>query len=302
MPILRKAHNKQNPYVMINRNSIQNKGLTFQARGLLSYLLSLPEDWSISVKHLITQSPAEKTTIYSILKELEGFRYIKRKTIRNEKKQIEKIEYLIYETPFAIEEKPLPEKLEAALLDPANQPLHNNKKEKGDIDRKESTKKDVAPQPAHISFSFKLNKFTGITEEQLTKWKEAFPNIDIALEIEKATEWVANLPARNKKRRGWIAWFNKVWFPRASEALKYKSNGKTQAKANKLIYDRLESIYRRYKDWCEHSNDPLVLNKGLMVLTETHFYDSKNSDYKYNLDYDKFITLLKEKYGYTYGI
>jgi len=169
-------------------------------------------------------------------------------------------------------------------------------KEKPSEEEPLKKKFSVSTKPAKISFSFKENRFNGISNDQVSKWKKDFPSIDIMKEGEKARQWVVNNPARNKKRKNWNLFFENEWFPRASEALKNKSNVKTQIKDNKAIYDRLKPIYDRYMNWFEASKDPCVYERGYLHLKEDYFYESKFIEGKYNLDYDKFITLLKKTY------
>ncbi len=56
--------------------------LSFQAMGMLAYLLSKPANWSINIEHLanVTQGTAKKTGkegVYNILKELKAAGYVR---------------------------------------------------------------------------------------------------------------------------------------------------------------------------------------------------------------------------------
>ena len=50
--IRRSPHDPANPYVMIRRDAAADRRLTWKARGLLCYLLSLPDGWDIRVDDL----------------------------------------------------------------------------------------------------------------------------------------------------------------------------------------------------------------------------------------------------------
>ena len=50
--IIRKAKNKDNPYVMMAKSAVQDDKLSWKATGLLSYILSLPDDWQIYLEHV----------------------------------------------------------------------------------------------------------------------------------------------------------------------------------------------------------------------------------------------------------
>jgi hypothetical protein len=45
MSIFRVSKNKENPYVMIDKRSIGNDKISWKAKGILAYCLSMPDDW-----------------------------------------------------------------------------------------------------------------------------------------------------------------------------------------------------------------------------------------------------------------
>jgi hypothetical protein len=67
---------RENPYVMIERATVQDKRLSWEARGLLVYLLSLPADWDIRVSHLQTEGDAGRDALRAILRELQECGYV----------------------------------------------------------------------------------------------------------------------------------------------------------------------------------------------------------------------------------
>ncbi len=74
-------------------------------------------------------------------------------------------------------------------------------------------KKSVQHPPLpRIDFNFEQRDFIGITEEDITSWSEAFPVVDIKLEIKKAREWLLSNPERRKKkyRKFLTAWFSRT--------------------------------------------------------------------------------------------
>lgn len=79
--------------------------MSLKAKGLLSLMLSLPDDWNYSVSGLVTLSKDGKDSVMSALGELEDFGYLKRQRIVNSKGQFAGIEYNIYEEPQS--EKPI---------------------------------------------------------------------------------------------------------------------------------------------------------------------------------------------------
>lgn len=72
--ILRQAHKKS--YTVIANSLAQNNSLSLRARGLMLYLLSLPDDWEIHVNHLVKIMKEGREQITAIVQELKEAKYI----------------------------------------------------------------------------------------------------------------------------------------------------------------------------------------------------------------------------------
>jgi hypothetical protein len=86
----------------MSNHHLTNKDLTLKAKGLMSVMLSLPDDWDYSAKGLATLSLGGEDAVKSALKELEEQGYLKRTPIR-EKGIIRDWQYDIYENPESLE-------------------------------------------------------------------------------------------------------------------------------------------------------------------------------------------------------
>ena len=73
--------------------------MSLKAKGLLSLMLSLPDDWNYSVAGLVKLSKDGKDGVMTALAELEEFGYLTRERLTNQKGQFSGIEYNIYEQP-----------------------------------------------------------------------------------------------------------------------------------------------------------------------------------------------------------
>ena len=82
---------------------LRNKGLSLKAKGLLSLMLSLPEDWDYTVKGLAYICKDGIDSINGAIKELETTGYMSRQRVRNEKGQLANTEYTIREYPKAMD-------------------------------------------------------------------------------------------------------------------------------------------------------------------------------------------------------
>lgn len=118
-----RVHKNANFTVMSNTH-FKEKKMSLKAKGLLSLMLSLPDDWNYSISGLVTLSKDGKDSVMSALAELETFGYLERTRTVNEKGQFSGIEYNIFEQPQT--EKPAAEKQHSALpiLEEANAENH----------------------------------------------------------------------------------------------------------------------------------------------------------------------------------
>ena len=102
--------NKTKDYTVMSNHHFKNKNLSLKAKGLLSLMLSLPDDWNYSIKGFVTLNKDGRDSVMAALKELESEGYIVRRRLRNAKGQVADTEYIISETPmsdFPTQEKPI---------------------------------------------------------------------------------------------------------------------------------------------------------------------------------------------------
>lgn len=113
-----RVHKDANFTVMSNYH-FKEKKMSLKSKGLLSLMLSLPDDWDYSVAGLATLSKDGKDSVMSALGELEKFGYLTRTRLTDDRGRFAGIEYNIYEKPVAdkpisansTEDKPISEKL-----------------------------------------------------------------------------------------------------------------------------------------------------------------------------------------------
>ena len=90
---------KTRDYTVMSNHHLRNAGLSLKSKGLLSMMLSLPEDWNYTTRGLAKICKEGTDSIGSALKELEHAGYIVRNRLRDSKGKIVDVEYVIYETP-----------------------------------------------------------------------------------------------------------------------------------------------------------------------------------------------------------
>jgi hypothetical protein len=90
---------KTKGYTVMSNHHLRNKNLTLKAKGLLSLMLSLPEEWDYTLRGLAYICKENIDAIRTAVCELEAAEYIERSRIRDEKGHLSGTEYIIYEQP-----------------------------------------------------------------------------------------------------------------------------------------------------------------------------------------------------------
>lgn len=93
-----RIHKNKN-YITMGKYHLKEKEMSLKAIGLLSVMLSLPDNWDYSVAGLTAIRSESKNTINAILQELEQFGYLVRTQLRNTQGIITGYNYDIYEEP-----------------------------------------------------------------------------------------------------------------------------------------------------------------------------------------------------------
>lgn len=106
MSIIRVEHKQR--YAIIANATLQDQNLSWEALGMLVYLLSKPDSWEISPAALQKERNGGRDKIYRILNELIKFGYVKRTTQHNSKGHIS-YDYLVHEIPHLDNPNPCPE-------------------------------------------------------------------------------------------------------------------------------------------------------------------------------------------------
>ena len=99
---------KTRDYTVMSNHHLRNRGLSLKAKGLLSLMLSLPEEWDYTTKGLAYICKDGVDSISAGIRELEERGYLRRQRLRNANGQLGAIEYTIMERP--IPPKPMQEK------------------------------------------------------------------------------------------------------------------------------------------------------------------------------------------------
>jgi hypothetical protein len=97
MSVIKQGKRRTKPFFQVARSTIEDKDLSWEARGLLCYLLSKPENWTVRMSDLGKKGPAGKYIIRRIVQELIDQGYMTREPSRGEKGKLSGWEYTVYE-------------------------------------------------------------------------------------------------------------------------------------------------------------------------------------------------------------
>ena len=93
---------KNSGYTVMSNHHLRNRALSLKAKGLLSQMLSLPEDWDYTLQGLARINRESIDAIRQAIRELEQAGYIQRSRERDEKGRLRGADYVIFELPQPI--------------------------------------------------------------------------------------------------------------------------------------------------------------------------------------------------------
>ena len=188
---------KAKGYTVMSNHHLRNHTLSLKAKGLLSQMLSLPEDWDYTLQGLAQINKESIDAIREAVRELERAGYIKRSRERDERGCLRGTVYTIYEQPHAEPTPEEPTQEKPALDNPTLEKpaLDNPTLEKPMLDKPtlenptqlntESTKKRKR-QSKDLSITDSIpfpSGFPDVTAQKRTEAKESFERYrDLILE------------------------------------------------------------------------------------------------------------------------
>ncbi|EMN7730398.1 DnaD domain protein [Bacillus cereus] len=116
---------KDNNYSVINNTGLKDKRLSWKAKGILAYILTLPDDWVFYREELSKHAKDGINSLRAGMQELKEYGYIKRFPVRDEKNKIVRWETIIYEIP--VDDYPPVENPPAGKPVAGNLPVENHK-------------------------------------------------------------------------------------------------------------------------------------------------------------------------------
>ena len=177
MEVIRVIKNKN--YTTISNQLFKNKGISLKAKGLMAYLLSLPNDWNLSINGIVACSREGRGAIRNTFTELISAGYIERIQIRDKGKFVG-YDYFVFEQPKC--NKPT-----------SDNPITDNSIQISKEVTKEIINKNISIKEKFISEVNSFEYEDGLKEEFIDYWCEGKkqmrwqkqPTFDISLRLKR---------------------------------------------------------------------------------------------------------------------
>ena len=138
---------KEKNYTVLDNTFIKDTRLSWKAKGLMTYLLSLPDDWTIHLSEIEKHASDGKSALRSAINELKEFGYLKAEQKRENNRFAEMV-YIIIENPdFPLTDFQQTENLQTENLNSENQTLQNTNNDK--VLNKQSTDNNIPKEKKH---------------------------------------------------------------------------------------------------------------------------------------------------------
>ena len=193
--------NKTSDYTVISNYHLREKGMSLKAKGLLTLMLSLPENWDYSISGLASICAENETAIKTGLNELKKFGYLRiSKIFPNKKRGNKKIEYVyeIFEKPLKEDKRQKEQKTEEQMLESQvvenqgveNLPLESQAVEnQGQLSTKElNTNKLNTKEVSTKEYIHVKNEFSQSCEKIKNQWIKIAYEFDLSGKQLKITD------------------------------------------------------------------------------------------------------------------
>ena len=169
------ARRKTSKYTTISNVFLRDKNLSLKAKGFLTVIMALPDDWDFSIKGICSILKEGKSAIYGVVQELKENRYCKTTPSRDEKGLILGLDYMFYEEPY--EEEPQQDNPHTENRDMDNMPQLNTKDDKEnnrtkDLPKEERIDKSILKKKAKFDVYADLSYVDAAYADIWKEWLE----------------------------------------------------------------------------------------------------------------------------------
>lgn len=138
---------KEKNYTVLDNTFIKDTRLSWKAKGLMTYLLSLPDDWIIHLSEIEKHATDGKSALRTAINELKELGYLKAEQKRENNRFAEMV-YIIIENPDSpLTDFQQAENLQTEKQFTENQPLQNTNNNK--VLNKQNTNNNIPKEKKH---------------------------------------------------------------------------------------------------------------------------------------------------------
>ena len=243
---------KTSDFTVMSNHHLKNNQLSLKAKGLLSFMLSCPDDWDYTVKGLESYCKDGRDGIIAAIKELEEQGYVVRQRTRNKLGQLKTVEYIIFENPELqnlsgepITEKPSLESEPNTDLPISAFPISENPSQLNtkynkilNIQNTNSCSEQGSEQPV-ITLTLNNGNEYPVSKEYFNKLSKKYGNTYVTVELEKMRIWCLKNPNKRKTEKG-MPRFIVGWLKRGQNDEKTHDLGRTYRSANPVYAEEGE--------------------------------------------------------------
>ena len=230
MAIIRRCKRQSN-FTIIDNDVLRDSRMSWKAQGILTYCLSLPDNWEINIKHLSRLRPDGRDSTMSGLKELKQLGYIRKVRITDDSGRIVKWETQIFDVPQLLDQNTgNPHSGNATMWETQNTGNPHsgiggdiiNTVSKKDLDQRKKKKEEERERALSLSedFSFSENQDGAEQENPGSQDLDQSPPEDSTVNEEDLNSQKKNTAAPQNNEAWDVDVLNKIW--EANKSPKWK--------------------------------------------------------------------------------
>jgi len=238
MTVLKIKHHEKN-YVILSKKPLEFQTLSWEAKGMWSYLMSRPENWNPNVEHLVNSFGTTKKRVWNILGELIEHGLCERGQERLDSGRMGPVFYTIYEEPLFKKCLPHSQKPHSGPPHSGNRPPNKDR----EIIRKESNKEEASPSPRPKSFSTRIERATHVFTSKEDHDKLVAEHGEVKTEwcYKTLSEWKLDKPKGKWRKSDYLSILR--WCVDAHDEKKNKKKpSQADAEENKKTANSLEDF------------------------------------------------------------
>lgn len=198
-------------FVILDKTCINDPALSFKAKGIHTYLMGLPDDWSINMEDLENRSLDGRMAVRSGMKELLDYGYAERTVSNQSNGRLNGWDYVVYESPIAIISK---ESDQTPSMDEVYQQLHREAGFPPATNPPDDNPPGGCPPGVKVATTKEEETKEPITKEPIDikrfakAWQDIVNGVPPYARLGKALKRASTLFKEESLYNGWVSYLN----------------------------------------------------------------------------------------------